>query len=781
MFLNRFFGKASRRPETARRVRQARRHFAAAAIGRGLEPLEDRALLSIAPNFVGPLAHNTHFASPAEVAQHSTTGTAHGHSDTQTGEGSTDQGETENDTNETENDGSTTGTGETDSSGSETDGGSTSGDGNGGGNCNGGSSSSSSDGSTSGGASVSTSVGASVAAAASTNAASAATASHFVVLVPAGATIGTPVTVQLLAESANNHLATGYDGTADLSSSDAGATLPATVTFNHGHATIQVTFATAGQQNVTATDSADGSITGTATTNVVTPDVATHFVLSMPSGATAGKPVTVQVVAEDAQNFPVKDYDGTADVSSSDGGATLPASLTFKNGHASFQVTFATPGLQTVTATDSTTSSLTGTASTNVATPAAATHFVLYMSQGVSIGSPTTVQIVAEDAQNHEVSSYNGTANLTSSDPGATLPATVTFNNGEAHFQVTFATGNQQTVTATDQTDATLTGSATTNVAIPHYLMIMPKGVTQGVPVTVQLVAEDDQNHLLSTYAGTANLTSTDGAAKLPASVTFAAGKASFQVTFNTLGQQSVTATDSTSSTPVGTATTNVAAPDVATHFVLSMPSGATVGTPVTVRLIAEDAQNHIVPNFTGTVNLTSSDAGATLPVSIAVTGGQATFFQVTFATTGVQTVTATDSANASLAGTASTTVAAPAVATHFVVRMRPGVELGAPVTVQVVAEDAENHVVSNYSGTADLSSSDGSATLPTSVTFKNGKATFQVTFATTGQQNVTVTDSVNPSVTGTATTNVSDKSSGRVGWSGGNVWRDLFARFRHL
>ncbi len=206
-------------------------------------------------------------------------------------------------------------------------------------------------------------------------------ATHYVITLAPGVTGGNAVNVQVLAEDASNHLAGSYSGTATITSSDSGATLPASVTFDNGRASFQVTLATLGQQSITVTDNATSTLTGSATTNVAAPVTATHYAVYMPSGAMAGKAVTVQLVAEDAENHFVAGYSGTANLFSSDSGATLPATATFQNGHASFQVTFAAAGLQSVTATDSTTSTLTGSASTNVVAAPTATHFVISLPQ----------------------------------------------------------------------------------------------------------------------------------------------------------------------------------------------------------------------------------------------------------------------------------------------------------------------------------------------------------------------------------------------------------------
>jgi hypothetical protein len=604
------------------------------------------------------------------------------------------------------------------------------------------------------------------------NIVSTAAASHYVMSAPAGVNLGQTATVRLLAYDADNHFVSDYSGTATLTSSDAAATLPATVTFDRGRALFQVTFGTAGLQTITASDESDASITATSTTNVAAPAATTQYVLTMPAGATAGTPVTVQITAADAQNFRVKSDNSTVNLTSSDAAATLPASITLVNGKATFQATFATTGEQTITATDQADASVTGAASTNVVDAAVPTHFVLSLKQGTAAGSPVTVVITADDATNHVVTNFSGTANLASSDAAATVPDSVALVDGRATFKVTFATAGLQTLTATDSTNPSLLGSVFTSVATPYFTMNLPSGVTAGVPVTVQLVAKAADNSVLSSYSGTANLTTSDAAATLPTSVTFANGRASFQVTFATTGQQTLGASDSVSASPASTATTNVAAAAVATHFVVTMDPGTTIGDATTVRVVAVDAQNHLVKNFSGTANVTSSDAAATVPASITFSNGQANFFQATFGTLGPQTVTVTDSADSSITGTATTNVAAEDVATHFVISLRPGAALGSPTRVILVAEDAQNHVVSNYSGTANLSSSDASATLPSSVTFTKGRATFEVTFATLGSQTITATDSVDSTITGTATTNVGNDAGGGRG-------EGFFGRFR--
>ena len=80
--------------------------------------------------------------------------------------------------------------------------------------------------------------------------------------------VGTAGSVTVTAKDAYGNTATGYTGTIHFTSTDGSATLPANYSFVGGDSGIHtfnngVTFATAGTQSITATDTVTGSITGT--------------------------------------------------------------------------------------------------------------------------------------------------------------------------------------------------------------------------------------------------------------------------------------------------------------------------------------------------------------------------------------------------------------------------------------------------------------------------------------------------------------------------------------
>ena len=89
-----------------------------------------------------------------------------------------------------------------------------------------------------------------------------------------------------------------------------------------------------------------------------------------------------------------------------------------------------------------------------------------------------------------------------------------------------------------------------------------------------------------------------------------------------------------------------------------TLPLGSQVanGVAQSIGAKAYDAASFLSLNYNGTVNVTSGDTAANLPGPVAFVAGQATF-NVTFGTSGPQTLTITDTVNAALTQTLSVEV----------------------------------------------------------------------------------------------------------------------------
>jgi predicted outer membrane repeat protein len=217
----------------------------------------------------------------------------------------------------------------------------------------------------------------------------------------------------------------------------------------------------------------------TATVNfTINAAAATHLSVVAPSSATAGSPFSLTVTALDQFNNIATGYTGTVHFTTSDSGSgvAVPATYTFlaaDNGVHTFTsgVTLVTAGSQKVTATDTSTSSITGTASVTV-NAAAATHLLVSAPSSATAGSPFGVTVTALDQFNNTATRYTGTVHFTKSDSGSgsSVPANYTFvasDIGSHTFTsgVTLATSGPQTLTATDTATATITGTTAINVA----------------------------------------------------------------------------------------------------------------------------------------------------------------------------------------------------------------------------------------------------------------------------------------------------------------------------
>ena len=90
-------------------------------------------------------------------------------------------------------------------------------------------------------------------------------------------------------------------------------------------------------------------------------------------------------------------YTGTVHFSSSDPAAVLPANATLTNGVGTFSITLNTAGSQTVTATDTLNSGLTGTSSpVSVTASSGATHFVVIAARSATAGRSINFTVTAE-------------------------------------------------------------------------------------------------------------------------------------------------------------------------------------------------------------------------------------------------------------------------------------------------------------------------------------------------------------------------------------------------
>lgn len=400
------------------------------------------------------------------------------------------------------------------------------------------------------------------------------------------------------------------------------------------------------------------------------PPTATSFAVSgFPSTIQAGTPGNFTVTALNPDGTVDTGYTGTVRVSSSDGQAALPAAYTFTatdNGTHTFSATLKTAGTQSITATDTVTGTLTGSETGITVTPAAASHLAVSTPGSSTAGSALSVTVTVLDPYNNTATGYAGAVQFTSSDGQAVLPAGYTFTSADAGVHtftnaVMLKTAGSQTLTATDTSTGTVTGGASVlvNAAAASTMIVsgFPSPITAGVAGSFTVTLKDAYGNVATGYTGTVHFTSSDAKAVLPANYIFTsadAGKHTFSAALKTAGTQSISATDTMNASLHANDSGITVKPAAASKFVLSAPSSVMPGVPFSLTITVEDAYGNIVTDYVGTVHFSSSDSRAKLPANYTFTAGDNgahTFTGLVLRKTGYQTITVTDTHNSAISG----------------------------------------------------------------------------------------------------------------------------------
>ena len=246
--------------------------------------------------------------------------------------------------------------------------------------------------------------------------------------------------------------------------------LPASYTFtagDEGTHTFTVTFKTAGTQSITATDTVNAAIIGTEENILIQAAVAKSLqVTGFPTTDTAGASETFTVTAFDAYGNVATGYIGTVHFRSSDPKAILPGDATIfpeDQGTLTFTATLETVGTQSITATDTITSSITGTESgINVQAAAASSLVVTGFPASVAAGTTGSFTVSVFDPYGNLATNYVGMVTFSSTDPQVILPGSYTFtasDDGKHIFTATLKTAGTQSITVADSQTSSVTGT----------------------------------------------------------------------------------------------------------------------------------------------------------------------------------------------------------------------------------------------------------------------------------------------------------------------------------
>ena len=181
--------------------------------------------------------------------------------------------------------------------------------------------------------------------------------------------------------------------------------------------------------------------------------------------------------------------------------------------------------------------------------------------------------------------------------------------------------------------------------------------------------------------------------------------------------------------------------------LLVSAPGSATAGNAISLGVTSVDSfGNPTAEN--GSLTVTSSDGQASLPGSVPLSAGSASF-PVTLKTAGPQQVSVTDG---SLIGAATVNVDSAGASSLQVQATPPTVQAGGQVSVSVTARDAYGNVAVGYPGVVTVSGSPGGGT-PASGPLSNGQGSFGLTLTTAGTVQLLATDGTLSGTTSVAVT----------------------------
>jgi protocatechuate 3,4-dioxygenase beta subunit len=296
----------------------------------------------------------------------------------------------------------------------------------------------------------------------------------------AGAALSPAVTVRLL-DASNNVTGSRAVVTLTIASGPTGGTLSGTtsVTAVNGIATFaNLVLTKAGSYTLKAASTGLKSVTSASFT--ITAAAASSFsVTGFPSSTTAGTSKNFTVTVLDPYGNTATSYRGTVQFSSSDPQAALPANYMFTAtdaGKHTFSAALKTAGTQSLTATDTSNTNITGAEKNIAVSPAAASKFLLALilpagATNVTAGTPFNLTVTVVDAYGNVVPTYPGTVNFSDSVGSATLPANYTFTTGtgkdngvHTFTSLVLRTKGVQTLTVTDIKKSALLGSVIVDV-----------------------------------------------------------------------------------------------------------------------------------------------------------------------------------------------------------------------------------------------------------------------------------------------------------------------------
>jgi hypothetical protein len=575
---------------------------------------------------------------------------------------------------------------------------------------------------------------------------------------PSNISVGSAVSPSIILdlEDQFGNIATSDDSNVTLSvaSGQGGVTGTATVAASNGVATFSdVILDAAGSYTLTATDG--GLTPATSASFTVLPAAAAKLAYFVqPSDVIAGiveSPyITVDVEDQFGDLVSNDSSDVTLSIASGRGGLGGTLTVAAVNGVATFSnVSITAAGAYTLEATDGNLTSATSGSFT--VTAAAASQLIFAQPPNNAVAGDTIspgIAVEVEDQFGNVVSDGASSITLTVATGPGNLSGTTTLStfNGVAIFSdLSITTSGTYTLQASDGDNAEVTSDSfiiSPAAAAKLGYAVQPSDTTAGVPPkpTIVLDVEDQFGNIDSSDSSTVTLAVAGGPGSLSGATSVSAidGVAAFgDMTLDTAGTYTLTASDGSLSS--ATSSSFTVSPAAAAQLVFAaQPSNVAAGVAESPSIVVnvEDQFGNPVPTDSSNVTLSvgSGPGPLTGAVTIAASGGVATFSGVTLDVAGNYELRAGDG-NLNSATSNPFVVSSTGIVTKLVVahQQTAATKNGdAAISLTLLAEDQFGNVVNdnNSTASANLTSPSSASALVGSLPVPVIDGTAQMNFA---------------------------------------------------
>ncbi len=276
--------------------------------------------------------------------------------------------------------------------------------------------------------------------------------------------------------------------------------------------------------------------------------------------------------------------------------------------------------------------------------------------QGTVAGTPIPFSVTATDIYGNVVTDDNDTLTLSSSDPTASLPTSVTLSNGKAFFDATFTQSGLPTITASDADPITGESSPVTVSALQaNHLVItdLPASVAVGDSFTLSIVAEDKFDNTVPGMTDSVSISNYASFSGIASQYTFTPDDGGIitisGIIADATGEQTITVSDDLLPTPPASATIDVTEQQP-TSLISVSGGGPFGGTATFTAKQMEDGS----PLAGKSVAFTLNDGGNSIPLGSGITGNDGFATISGFSLNGLAAGTLSGAVEANFAGDAT-------------------------------------------------------------------------------------------------------------------------------